>query len=725
MKFIWEEGKTTQFNRTLAFSYKAVRCGDVLTLAAGDFYRVFLNGEFLSYGPSRTAAGYSRLREIVLPNDGVGVVEVAGYNTACYSNDKFPPYFGAEIIRDGSVVATTDDFIGVYLNDRLQKVERYSYQRNYVEIYTQEGDRYSFYRGTEDVFPSIKTAEVPYAITLLGSGEDTASYEKLSFAYIGEKISNLQELSPQKLFWSDYIEKGLMEGYLPKEQEFQFTDFIKDKTTRQKMYMIPSAHTGFIRADFTAQKDGFALLVFDEYGYGDNNVDIRFQRSTCNDYVLVHLKKGERTFLSFEPYELKCLHVYLSDGTDVCNLSLIALENKEVTATFTCKDEDIATIYNAAVNSFRQNALDIFMDCPGRERAGWLCDSFFTAQAEALLCGKSDIEKRFLQNFLVGEWEEIPRKMFPMCFPSELYEKVFIPNWAMWFLVELEQFSVRAPESELVSLFKEKAYGILEYFQGFENEYGLLEDLKGWIFLEWSIANDPSHVCGVNIPSNMMYAKAITSVAKLYADDSLLKKAEKIKATVVDLGFDGKVFRDNLVRESGKLVLTNNYSETCQYYALFCGMSQGAEFEKYLFETYGTESASKLPEASNMLTGHCLRLWWLLDRGYKKECIAEAKRMFLGMAKQTGTLWENDNPNASCNHGFTSIVTVFLTEAIFGYKGYDAKQKILKFDEDFCEDMNCKIALTIEGKTLEINIENGERTIINDTDYKIIKGAKQ
>ena len=405
--------------------------------------------------------------------------------------------------------------------------------------------------------------------------------------------------------------------------------------------------------------------------------------------------------------------------------SLIALENKEVTATFTCKDEDIATIYNAAVNSFRQNALDIFMDCPGRERAGWLCDSFFTAQAEALLCGKSDIEKRFLQNFLVGEWEEIPRKMFPMCFPSELYEKVFIPNWAMWFLVELEQFSVRAPESELVSLFKEKAYGILEYFQGFENEYGLLEDLKGWIFLEWSIANDPSHVCGVNIPSNMMYAKAITSVAKLYADDSLLKKAEKIKATVVDLGFDGKVFRDNLVRESGKLVLTNNYSETCQYYALFCGMSQGAEFEKYLFETYGTESASKLPEASNMLTGHCLRLWWLLDRGYKKECIAEAKRMFLGMAKQTGTLWENDNPNASCNHGFTSIVTVFLTEAIFGYKGYDAKQKILKFDEDFCEDVNCKIALTIEGKTLEINIENGERTIINDTDYKIIKGAKQ
>ena len=725
MKFIWEEGKTAEKNRTLAFSYKEVRKGDVLNLAAGDFYRVFLNGEFLSYGPSRTAAGYSRVREIILPNDGVLVIEVAGYNTACYSNDKFPPFFGAEVIRDGSIIATTDDFICVYLNDRLQKIERYSYQRNYVEVYTSEGNRYALYHGAEDIFSSVKTEEVPYEIVLLESGEDIASYGKLSFDCVGEKTSNLGELTPQKLWWSDYIEKDLMEGYLPEELEFDFAEFIKGKTTIQKTYMLPSAHTGFIRADFIAKKDGFALLVFDEYGYGDKKADIRFQRSGCNDYILINLKKGERKFLSFEPYELKCLHIYLSDGTDVSEPSLITLENKEVAAKFMCKDQDVATIYEAAVNSFRQNALDIFMDCPGRERAGWLCDSYFTAQAEALLCGKSDIEKRFLQNFLVGQWEEIPKRMFPMCFPSELYEKVFIPNWAMWFLIELEQFSSRAPESELVSRFKEKAYGILGYFQDFENEYGLLEDLESWIFVECSIANDPSHVCGVNIPSNMMYAKAIASVAKLYGDDLLLKKAEDIKAMVVKLGFDGNVFRDNLIRESGKLILTDNYSETCQYYALFCGMPQGLEFEKKLLEKYGAESASKLPEASNMLTGHCLRLWWLLDRGYKKECIIEAKRMFLNMAKQTGTLWENDNPNASCNHGFTSIITVFLTEALFGYKGYDAKKNVLRFDEDFCGDVECKTTLTVEGKTLEISIKKGERMITNNTGYKIIKEAKE
>lgn len=725
MKFVWEKGKFAEKNRTLAFSYKTVRKGDVLRLSAGDFYRVFLNGEFLSYGPSRTAAGYSRTRELPLDEDGVLVVEAAGYNTACYANDKHPPFFGAEIVRDGNTVATTDDFSCVYLNDRLQRTERYSYQRNYVEVYTNEGGRYAFRCGADGVFPSVETEETPYEIALLGSGEDTSSYEKIPFSYVGEDISDLKELTPQKLWWSDHIEKGLMEGYLPEEYEFDFAEFIKGKRTIRKTYMLDAAHTGFIQAELTARENGFALFVFDEYSYDENGVDVRFRRSSCNDYIFIALKAGERKFLSFEPYELKYLRVYLSDGADVSALALVALENKEVTAKFACSDENVGTIYEAAVNSFRQNALDIFMDCPGRERAGWLCDSYFTAQAEALLCGKSDIEERFLENFLVGAWEEIPEKMLPMCYPSELYEKTFIPNWAMWFLVELERFAHRAPQSDLILRLKDKAYGVLEYFKDFENEYGLLEDLKSWIFVEWSVANDQSHVCGVNIPSNMTYAKAVESVAKLYGDGTLAKKAEKIKETVVKLGFDGKVFRDNLIRKDGKLVLTENYSETCQYYALFCGMSQGEAFERFLLEKYGAEDAAGLPEASNMLTGHCLRLQWLLERGYRKECIAEAKRMFSGMARRTGTLWENDAPTASCNHGFTSVLTVFLADALLGYKGYDAAERTLNFDGDFYKEIDCKLSLTVQGKPLEISVENGVRTILNGTDFKIVEGEIQ
>lgn len=40
-------------------------------------------------------------------------------------------------------------------------------------------------------------------------------------------------------------------------------------------------------------------------------------------------------------------------------------------------DKEICKIADAAVETFRQGSVDLFMDCPSRERAGWLCDSFF------------------------------------------------------------------------------------------------------------------------------------------------------------------------------------------------------------------------------------------------------------------------------------------------------------------------------------------------------------
>jgi alpha-L-rhamnosidase len=68
-----------------------------------------------------------------------------------------------------------------------------------------------------------------------------------------------------------------------------------------------------------------------------------------------------------------------------------------------------------------------------------------------------------------------------------------------------------------------------EFFEKSENEYGLLENLEGWVFVEWSKANDFTE--GVNFPSNMLYSGAIASAGRLYGDKALLEKAEKIKKT--------------------------------------------------------------------------------------------------------------------------------------------------------------------------------------------------
>ena len=63
------------------------------------------------------------------------------------------------------------------------------------------------------------------------------------------------------------------------------------------------------------------------------------------------------------------------------------------------REPELRAIVEAAKATFAHNAVDLYSDCPSRERAGWLCDSFFTARAEYFLTGESRIEEAFLENF--------------------------------------------------------------------------------------------------------------------------------------------------------------------------------------------------------------------------------------------------------------------------------------------------------------------------------------
>ena len=56
-----------------------------------------------------------------------------------------------------------------------------------------------------------------------------------------------------------------------------------------------------------------------------------------------------------------------------------------------------------------------------------------------------------------------------MCYPSDHYDKVFIPNWAMWFVKELYDFVKRNEDNEnakeLVEKLKDRVYELLDYFK--------------------------------------------------------------------------------------------------------------------------------------------------------------------------------------------------------------------------------------------------------------------
>ena len=282
--------------------------------------------------------------------------------------------------------------------------------------------------------------------------------------------------------------------------------------------------------------------------------------------------------------------------------------------------------------------------------------------AERTFTGKSEIERCFLENVILGEYDELPRGMLPMVFPGH-DDELFIPNWAMWFVLELEQYYKNIKDESLIKQAKDKLYGLEKYFQKFENEYGLLENLENWVFVEWSDAGTEEFVKGVSFPTNMLYGCMLKAIGNLYDDKDMINKGEKVLSTTNKLSFNGKLYIDNAVRVDGVLTpIKEHTSETCQYYALFFHLNKDKSFMNFVRDELGPKKKHNHPEIpnSNSFIGNYLRFLWLKEISENEIVKNEIIDYFYKMAKYSGTLWEKDAPSASCNHAFASSIAAIL-----------------------------------------------------------------
>jgi alpha-L-rhamnosidase len=366
-------------------------------------------------------------------------------------------------------------------------------------------------------------------------------------------------------------------------------------------------------------------------------------------------------------------------------------------------------IYKAARQTFRQNTVDIFMDCPSRERAGWLCDSYFTAIMEKEFTGHSAVAHNFYENFALPEsFAHLPEGMLPMCYPSDHYNGSFIPNWALWFIIQIDDYARRGGDPALVANLKPRIEKLLKYFEKFENQDGLLEKLDGWVFVEWSKANEL--VQDVNYPSNMLYSAALSSAARLYRNDSWLKKSALIKQTIRKQSFNGTFFVDNAVRGTdGKLQVTKNTTEVCQYYAFFFNVATPDTYPdlwKKLTTEFGPNRNDKTtwPDVykANAFIGNYLRLDILSGYGLQGQLLGEIQDYFYNMARITGTLWENMGSQASCNHGFASYIGHVLYRDILGISKIDyiGKEVTIRFTNINLDE--CSGLVPVENDAVEL-----------------------
>lgn len=728
---VWAEGQKNQMNRAFAFvlDLGKKQMGEIC-LSAASCYKVIADGKLMGFGPNRTAHGYARAA--VYPfNAQYITVEVQSHFVPNFCWVKREPFFACVLKTESGKEYFAEDFNCFVLSDRVQKVRRYSFQRGFCETYINEKDRTALYFcKPQNAFPRVKTekAELPH---LLPSETLNPALSEI----FAEKVidSGYCKTSPEIAVYVDRTETligTVIEGF--KRSEWQ--DFSTDEISRitylsgaksgdyaYETLDFSRIVTGIVEVEIIAGNAGEVFFAFDEILSDEKLKTIKpFRGDTANVFKWTVKKAGVYNLSAFEPYAFRYANVITSAGVKA-NVKVRAYENPEAgKMLFGCDDKKIEQIMEAARHTFAHNAVDLLTDCPSRERAGWLSDSFFSSVAERVFTGDNKVERAFLQNYILADKSGHPKGMIPRCYPADYYEEDgFIPNWSLWYILEIYKYFTQYGYDETVEKSRANVEGVLNYFVDFENEFGVLEDLKGWIFVEWSAANNSDHINGINVPSNACYYASLLAAAKVYGIKGLKEKAEKVKDYLLKNAYVDGFFVDNLIRnEKGDIIPTENYTETCQYYMFFfkCADKHTHKelFDKMLNE-YGKSDSSvsggnpvkKQLTPSNMIYGVYMRLELLMREQKRVELLNECVRYFYDMTQKTGTLWENNTASASCDHGFASYVSRFIIYALFGFdvlypeKG-GAKNGI---------KLNAEAVLPFKQKTVNLSVLNNIVTV--------------
>ncbi len=279
---VWPVGKEKEKN--LHVGFRTVFAGSgaqtvCLKLAGSTIYRLFLNGEFVHHGPARGPHGFYRVDELDLTvrctaGDNLLAIEVVGINCNSFAYLNQPSFLQAELMVNGEVVAATggEGFEAKCLNDRIQNVERYSFQRPFVEAYALAPGRDDWRTRVGSAIESERCS-VQDTKQLLARGVALCNFQIVgsSGPIDSGTITTVEKpIDRSGYWWMNDSRYATLDSFMPEEferdllQTWQACDCSGGNDGRWEIRDLGTNLSGFIRLIISCKEPVRAIVAFDE-----------------------------------------------------------------------------------------------------------------------------------------------------------------------------------------------------------------------------------------------------------------------------------------------------------------------------------------------------------------------------------------------------------------------------------------------------------------------------
>ncbi|OUP80907.1 hypothetical protein B5F07_19305 [Lachnoclostridium sp. An169] len=701
---IWGEDLKESYNQFVGFHTYVDRKREgkaSFRIAARSYYRLYLDGKMIAHGPARTAEGYCRVDEFSVEMKGGChiAVEVAAYDKPKkYCNDCTMELgmLTMEILdEEGDVLTATGQpgWTCRELTERRSCVETMSHSRGIVEYYDLTPESFDW-RVQELMETPVLVAEEPFYLIRRAP---YPTYHAIPFPTL-TSLMDMRQTGSLKVHRTTLIAKAVNARWyaqIPEENVFveelmaeedapftgKYQRELLSDSGRQRVHMVPGHGDMGVMWERNESEVGFldfSVTVSCSCVLDVLNSDVLNEAGMLegNTYVTrYHLQPGSYHLTTFEPKLVRYVKMIVRTAGEVVLISPVLLDYSYPDTEkydFRCSDNDLNRIYDAARRTLRLNTLDIFMDCPERERGGWLCDSYFTARGAWQMFGDLSVERDFIENFMLTGAEDYQDHFFPEVYPGvhEPRNEPGIRNWSFWLLEELYEFFERSGDRKLIRQWEERVSILLDHLITLRGKSGLLEDI-GSQFVDWSLSNESFAIGPISVPNNCLAVDMLRKMAELYDRLDWRQAAEEMHAVLM-----------TLQQNAGDSVKWEENEQRVQLKSGTCRTESGIALE--IFSGYHKEDRAFLHRfveqmgpapihrsdpnigKSNLFIGLMIRFAVLAEMGKVDTLVREWKALYLEELRiGPGTLFESIQEDSGC-HGFNACVGAMMTQLILG-----------------------------------------------------------
>lgn len=476
----------------------------LIKISADSRYKLFINGCYVGKGPVRSAEGqcyvdnYDITALLKKGNNVVAaIVHHIGENTYAYSagkpglmckveitTDKGPQAFGTDEtwrVRRATEWTTS----GARMSHRLGFQEVYdagNANENWNKVrYSEKGWEYASVVG---IPPAQPWGEAIPRLTPPLQEEIVLAHAVIG-THNGAEISKETPVASVPAIMADTELAALKSGEVKDAEALCFAD-------GQSHVRTPRGDKGVVIVlDFGREVFGNVEIGLTgssgciDIGYSELLLEGRVKpnRHGTNYTDRIQLKRGRLEWQSFEPRAFRYMQIEFRRCTRPLAIDYVRVNQTTYpvnqTGRFECSDRLINQIWQAGVYTAQLCMEDTFIDCPWRERGQWWGDARILSRTAYYAFDDTALLAQGLRQFASAQTDD---GAIPGLYPPG--DMAIAPDFALMWVFSVLDYYAFSDDAELVRELYPAVSKMLEWFAGYANDSGMLNEVPGRLLID-------------------------------------------------------------------------------------------------------------------------------------------------------------------------------------------------------------------------------------------------